>query len=207
VAAPVPWEGIGKELQSGRKGGIGSHRLVEVEMSPRLYGALTTPRGRFLLVAAGTVLILGVATGGYILGRELHYLNIVARDNTIQRLRSDIQKLSAEITDQNGNLAALQTKLTSVQAALAAIRPLQNTYNVNPNESVIVADGHLTIGLISSPTNERVNINVNGKQQSAAVGDVIHVAVDPSMNCEVRVQSFDMFKAVLNASCAEVKPH
>ena len=176
-------------------------------MSPRLYGALTTPRGRFLLVAAGTVLILGVATGGYILGRELHYLNIVARDNTIQRLRSDIQKLSAEITDQNGNLAALQTKLTSVQAALAAIMPSENTYHISPNQSMIVAGGHLTIGLISSPTNERVNINVNGKQQSAAVGDVIHVAVDPSMNCEVRVQSFDMFKAVLNASCAEVKPH
>ena len=67
----------------------GSNRLVEVEMSPRLYGALMTPRGRFLLVAAGTVLILGVAIGGYILGRVSAYHNLLARDNTIQQLRSE----------------------------------------------------------------------------------------------------------------------
>ncbi len=193
-------------MQSDRKGGIGSHRLVEVEMSPRLYAALMTRRGRFLLVAAGTVLILGVAIGGYIFGREIVYHDIVAHENTIQQLRSDVQKLLAEITDQNAQFAALQTKLASVQAALDASRPAQDTCEVSPRECVSVADGHLTIGLIGSPTNEGVNINVNGKQQSAAVGDVIHVAVDPSTTCQVRVQSFDMFKAVLAASCAAVKP-
>ena len=104
------------------------------------------------------------------------------------------------------NSCELQDKLTSVQAALQAIMPSENTYNISPNQSMIVAGGHLTIGLIGSPTNESVNININGKQQLAATGDVIHIALDPSTTCQVGVQSFDMFKAVLTASCAAVKP-
>jgi hypothetical protein len=84
--------------------------------------------------------------------------------------------------------------------------PSENTYNISPNQSIIVADGHLTVGLIGAPTNEGVNININGKQHSAAAGNVIDVALDPSMTCQVGVQSFDAFKAVLTASCATVKP-
>jgi hypothetical protein len=68
---------------------------------------------------------------------------------------------------------------------------------------MIVASGRLTIGLIGPPTNESINININGKQQSAATGDAIKFQLDPSTTCQVRVLSFDMFKAVLNASCTQ----
>ena len=99
----------------------------------------------------------------------------------------------------------MQNKLSTFEAALDEIIPSKNTYNIKPNQSMIVAAGRLTIGLIGAPTNESVNINVNGKQQSVASGDVISVTLDPPTTCQVRVQSFDMFKAVLNASCTQAQ--
>jgi hypothetical protein len=184
----------------------GFDRRIEVEMHPRLYSALMTRKGRVLLITAVAVLILGVAVGGHIYGRILANRNIMARDATIQLVRADSQKLKAEINDQAAKLTTLQDKLTKVQAALDAILPSENTYNIVPNQSLIVADGHLTVGLIGSPANQGVNININGKPQLAAAGDVINVALDPSTTCQVEIQSFDMFKAVLTASCAAAKP-
>jgi hypothetical protein len=92
-----------------------------------------------------------------------------------------------------------------VQAALDAMTPSRNTYNFSPNQSMILAEGRLTVGLVGPPTNERVNVNINGKQHSAGAGDVINFALDPSTACRVQVQRFDMFRATLNASCAEPK--
>ena len=176
------------------------------QKSPRLYGLLTARRGQFLLVVAIVVLMLGGAIGGYIFGLNLTYRDLAAAREQLQQLQPENQRLKKAIVDQNAKLVELQGKLTSVQAALHAIMPSENTYNISPNQSLIVAGGHLTIGLIGSPTNESVNININGKQQLAATGDVIHIALDPSTTCQVGVQSFDMFKAVLTASCAAAKP-
>ena len=64
----------------------------------------------------------------------------------------------------------------------------------------------MTIGLIGLPANDSVNVNINGKPQKMTTGDVVHVALDASTNCQVGVQSFDMFKALLTASCASAKP-
>ena len=99
----------------------------------------------------------------------------------------------------------MQNKLSTFEAALDEIIPAKNTYNVKPNQSMIVASGRLTVGLIGPPSNDSVNININGKQQTAAPGDVIKVTLDPSTVCQVRVQSFDMFRAVLNASCTQAQ--
>jgi hypothetical protein len=88
---------------------------------------------------------------------------------------------------------------------LDAINPSQNVYVLSPNETRIVADGHLTIGLVGSPGNESVTLNINGKQQAAFAGQPIAVAPDPSSNCTVTVQSFDMFKSAIVASCAAAK--
>jgi hypothetical protein len=173
---------------------------------PRLYVLLTARGGQFLLVLAIVVLAIAGAIGGYLFGLDLTHHDLAAARERIQQLQPENQRLKKAIVDQNAKLVELQTELTSVQAALRAIAPAENTYNISPNQSLIVAGGHLTIGLIGSPTNERVNINVNGKQQLAATGDVIHIALDPSTSCQVGVQSFDMFKAVLTASCAAVKP-
>lgn len=162
----------------------------------RLYRLLTAHRGRLLLIAA----ILG-GIGCYVIGLNVGHLDIAAARQAIQQLRADNQKLKTQISDQSATQVALQTKLSTTEAALEAIVPSKDTYNIKPNQSLIVAGGRLTIGLVGSPTNDSVNININGKQQSAATGDVINIALDPPMTCQVRVQSFDMFRVILGASC------
>ena len=173
---------------------------------PRLYVLLAGRGGPSLLIGVIAVLILGGTIGGFAYRGYMDMQDKSDSDHLVVQFRSENQGLKSQIVDQNAKFDELQDKLASVKAALLAIVPSENTYNINPNQSIIVAGGHLTIGLIGSPTNESVNININGKQQSAATGDVIHIALDPSTACQVGVQSFDMFKAVLTASCAAVKP-
>ncbi len=100
----------------------------------------------------------------------------------------------------------MQAKLDKVQAALDAIMPSQNTFNIQPNQSLIVGDGRLTVGMVGSPSNESVTLDINGKQQSVDAGQIVDVAPDSSTQCQVQVRSFDMFKAVLFASCTPAKP-
>jgi len=163
----------------------------------RLYRLLTAQRGRLLLIAA----ILG-GIGCYVIGLNVGHLDIAAARQAIQQLRADNQKLKTQISDQSATQVALQTKLSTTEAALEAIVPSKNTYNIKPNQSLILAGGRLTIGLVGPPTNDTVNININGKQQSVATGDVINIALDPPATCQVRIQSFDMFRVVFGASCA-----
>jgi hypothetical protein len=44
-------------------------------------------------------------------------------------------------------------------------------------------------------------LNVNGKQQPLTVGQTINVAPDPATQCQLSVQSFDVFKAT---ACRDV---
>jgi hypothetical protein len=152
-------------------------------------------RRRFLLVCV----ILAGAIAAYFAGLRLAYRDMADTKRLVEQLQSETQRLKTELGQQNAGFVALQAKSKSAQAALEEIMPSENTYKISPNQSVFVASGRLTIGLIGSPTNETVNININGKQQSAATGDVINIAIDPP--CKVRVQSFDMFKVVVTASC------
>jgi len=148
-------------------------------------------------------ILLGI--GSYVVGLNVGYLDIAGARQLIQQLRADNQKLKTQIADLNATQVALQNKLSTFEAALDEIIPSKNTYIIKPNQSMIVASGRLTIGMIGAPTNESVSINVNGKQQSVATGDVISITLDPRTTCQVRVQSFDMFKVVLNASCPQVQ--
>jgi hypothetical protein len=162
----------------------------------RLHRRFNARPGRWLFIIA---ILVGIAC--YVLGLNVGYLDIGSAQQTIQQLRSDNQKLKTQIADLTSTQVALQNKLMTFESALDEIIPSKNTYNIKPNQSMIVAGGRLTIGLVGPPTNQNVNINVNGKQQSVASGDVINVTLDPQTTCQVRVQSFDMFKAVVNASC------
>jgi len=163
----------------------------------RLYRLFT---GRWLFLIA---ILVGIVC--YVIGLNVGYLDIAGARQLIQQLRADNQKLKTEIADLNATQVALQNRLTTFEAALDEIIPSKNTYNIKPNQSMIVASGRLTVGLVGPPTNDSVNININGKQQAAATGDVIKVALDPSTMCQVRVQSFDMFRVVLNASCEKTQ--
>ena len=59
---------------------------------------------------------------------------------------------------------------------------------------------------MGSPANQNVTLNVNGKQHVAVAGDVITVALDESTTCQVTVQSFDPFKALIHATCSGKTP-
>jgi|HubBroStandDraft_4_1064222.scaffolds.fasta_scaffold186655_2 hypothetical protein len=173
-------------------------------MSTRQDGPVTAPRSRFR-TPAGVVLVLFIMVSGYFWGRQFNSRDIQQRDTAILQLQSDSQRLAADIADQSATLTALRTELSSTKATLDAIMPSLNVYNISPNQSLIAADGRLTIGMVGSPGNEGIDLNVNGKQQKVAAGDVVRVSPDPSTACQVQLQSFDMFKAVLVASCAPAK--
>ena len=163
-------------------------------------------RGRLLVVAVTACLMLGGAIVGYLLGRQLADRPLADATKLIQQLQPENQRLRTTVIDQNVKLTALQAKFTKVQAALEAIMPSKDTYKIFPNQSMIVGDGHLTIGLVGPPTNEFVNININGKQHSAVTGDIFKIMPDPATTCEVRVRGFDMFEVMFSASCAAAKP-
>jgi hypothetical protein len=168
---------------------------------------LLMPRGnRFLSVGASVLLMLGAAIGAFTYRGNLDYRDIIDSNQLVLQTRSENEEFKSQIADKDAQLAGLEAKFKSAQAALDAIMPSKNTYNITPNQSMIVGGGHLTIALVGPPKNEGINISINGKQQSVVAGQVISIALDPSMTCQVGVQSFDMFKAVLNASCATVKP-
>lgn len=159
-------------------------------------------RGRL----AAALLILLAAIGGYALGLNIEHRDLAASKQLVQQLQTESQNLKKQVNDQSVALTALQAKFAGMQTAMDEMKPEQNTYNIKPNQSLIVGGGRLTIGLIGSPANDSINVNINGKRQTAAPGDVIKVAVDPTTTCEVAVQSFDMFKAVVTASCGAAKP-
>ncbi len=152
----------------------------------------------------GLVLIVGLI--GQIIGRELNRRNLLDRDEMIQRLREERGELNAELGGRNDRLIAVQTKLNEVQAKLDEIMPSENIYVFRPNQSFILGDGRVTVGLMGSPTNDNVTINVNGKQHVAVAGDVITVALDVATTCQVTVQSFDPFKALLQTTCSDKAP-
>jgi hypothetical protein len=173
-------------------------------MSTRQNGPVTAPRSRFR-TPAGIVLILFIMVSGYFWGRQFNARDIAQRDAAILQMQSDSQRLAADIADQNATLTALRAELSSTKATLDAITPSLNVYDIIPNQSLIVADGRLTVGMVGSPGNDGINLNVNGKQQKVAAGDVVRISPDPSTACQVQLQSFDMFKAVLVASCGPTK--
>lgn len=183
-----------------------SARPRAVRMFPRLFGALFGPSGSLRLIVLLVLLALGVAIGGHMYGRRLAASDLVERDTTIQLLRSEGEKLETRYSDQIAQLAALQAKLTNTRAALDAIMPSENTYHINANQSLTVGDGHLTLGLIGPPTNENIVLNINGKQQSLAAGDMLRITPSSSTVCQVHIRSFDMFKAVVYAACETAEP-
>lgn len=160
---------------------------------------------RLVIVAACVLAILCILIGGHLYGRYLSARDLGGRDNAIEQLRAQSQKLKRQLDEKSAQATELDAKLKKVQASLNAIMPSQNTFNIEPNQSLVVGDGHLTVGLVGAPGNESVTLNINGKQQPVGAGQIINVAPDSSTNCQVQVQSFDMFKAVLVASCTGAK--
>lgn len=177
-------------------------RPVESDLSSRAAWRLLTRRRRVYILLIETLLILGVALIGHITGRELARRQLAQREQTIQQLREERQQVSAELNRRADRILTLQTRLNHVQGVLDEIVPSENIYVMRPNQSLVVAGGRVIVGLVGSPSNEGVNINVNGKTMFARAGNLIPVDLDDGRSCQVTVQSFDMFKVVLHATCA-----
>lgn len=179
--------------------------------SSRAAGSGNPPRRRvtdnntLVIVAACVISIACILIFGHLYGRWLSARDLGGRDNAIEQLRAETQKTKRQLDEMSAKATQLQVKLEQTQAALNVIMPAKNTYNINPNQSLVVGDGHLTVGLVGSPANEGVTLSINGNAQTVAAGQVVDVAPDASTACHVQVQSFDVFKAVLVASCGGAK--
>ncbi|MFN3350499.1 hypothetical protein [Pseudorhodoplanes sp.] len=175
--------------------------LADGDLSSRAAWRLLTRRRRVYILLIETLLILGVALIGHITGRELARRQIEQRELTVQQLREERQQLNAELNQRADRILTLQTRLNHVQGVLDEIVPSDNIYVMRPNQSLIVAGGRVTVGLVGTPSIQGVNINVNGKQVLVNAGDVIKVTEDNRV-CQVTVQSFDMFRVIVHATCA-----
>ena len=162
--------------------------------------------GNRLVIAVAFVLTsLGILIGGHLYGRYLASFNSPGFDNTITGLISQGQREKRKSDSLGAEITAMETKLENAQAALDSIMPAPNTYTIKPNQALIVGNGHLMLGLVGTPGNEAIMLNVNGKQQPLAAGQTINVAPDPATQCQLSVQSFDVFKATLVPACSGPK--
>jgi hypothetical protein len=155
-------------------------------------------RGRRLLTI---VVILAVIVGAYVIGLEMARRDLADAKQLVQQLQTESQKLKDQIVEQNTKIIELQGTVGQLKTKLNELMPTKDTYQIVANQSLIVANGRLTVGLIGTPTNQGITVNINGKQQMAVSGDVIEVALNPTTTCHVRVQAFDMFTALVTATC------
>lgn len=155
-------------------------------------------RRRGLLIV---ILILAAIIGAYVLGLQMSFRELANSKQLVLQLQAESQKYRDQTTLQKTKVLSLQTTAARLAATLNELMPSKDTYQIAANQSLIVANGRLTVGLVGAPTNQGITININGKQQFAASGDVIETAADASTTCHVRVQAFDMFKALITATC------
>jgi hypothetical protein len=152
------------------------------------------------------LIILLIGIGGYALGLNMARREIADSKALVQQLQTESQKIKKDAAALAATNTQLEAKFDSLQNAMNQMKPSKDTYNLKPNQSIVVGDGRLTLGLIGSPDNDSIKINVNGKAETAAPGTVIKVSPDGSTACQVAVQSFDMFGATVTASCNPPKP-
>jgi hypothetical protein len=174
---------------------------------PRAWTALLRQNDLGTIVACLAV-ILAVGFVSFILGVNTGDREVAGFKGAMLRLQDDNQKLTADNQRLQAKLVDLQAKLAKAQAALNSIMPSADTYQIGQNNSVKLADGRLTIGLVGTPGNNSIDLNVNGKQYSGFAGTVINIPVDPSTNCRLEILSFDVLSSqvTVNATCTTAKP-
>ena len=155
-------------------------------------------RGRRLI---SLVLLLVVIVGAYVIGLETSRRDLADSKQLIQQLQSESQRLKNQIVEQQSQIIGLQSTVSLMRDTLNRIMPSENTYELRANQSLITLNGRITIGLVGSPTNQSITVNINGKQQTVAPGDVVDVPPD----CKVRIQNFDMFTAIVTTTCGSDK--
>jgi len=172
---------------------------------PDRSGVSPERRARLLVVLASVLLLIASSAAGYFFGRDLAKRPLEDAQQLIHQLQPQVQKLKKQIDEQSSTLISVQTKLKRVETELSRLKPAKNTYVINSNQSLIIDDGKLTIGVVGPPIINGVTLNINGKQHHAVTGDVFAVTPDPQTKCSIKVQSFDMFQVNINAVCSKAK--
>ena len=134
--------------------------------------------------------------------------NLSGLHGQLSGLQKQLEKISQ--SNQSETIAKLTADLKAAQDKIREMMPSPgnpNTYNIKTNQSLIVEDGRLQIGLVGSPRQESVVLNLNGEQKLVATGDIINTALDSSTNCRISVISIDILNAtaVVYATCAAKK--
>ena len=178
-----------------------SDRSVPRSPRPSRFGI--APRYRFSLTV---LVILVIAWGCYTLGRHSGTHEVADYRKVNAQLRSENSQLITDKGEQASQITSLKNQLKSVQDQLGEFFLQTRNHQINANESKLVSIGQMIIGLIGTPRNESVDLNINGKQQSAAAGFVTDVEF-PTI-CRIEVISFDVLKssAAVRTTCTAVKP-
>jgi hypothetical protein len=156
----------------------------------------------------GILLLLALAITSYTLGRHSADDAVDYHRTLNTKLDGEIGQLRLDNTKKTARIADLQAQIDGIKKKIAALMPPpENTYHIDANRSLTVAGGLLTVGLIGTPGNDSVNLNINSNQYTAAAGQTINVSPDPSTHCRIEVVSFDILQsmAIVSATCDAVK--
>ena len=150
---------------------------------------------------ATIAMIIAVGLGSFLFGIYISSRDLADTRVLVQQLQVDAQKSKQAMIASTVAATALQAKTDKLVADLEAIRPAKDTYNFLPNQSLTLANGLLEVGLVGSPSNSGIVLNINGVRKQLSSGDVVQVGIDAKTNCRVTLQSFDLFNAVVHATC------
>src|SRR5471032_2795669 len=116
-------------------------RTMEAGPSVQSPGFLGTAGGRLAAASACVVLILCGAIGSYFLARSSSDAEVKSANLKIVELQNENQRLNADNNSRLVAIADLQSQIKSAQSKLAAIMPVENTYIVSPNQSIVIGGG------------------------------------------------------------------
>jgi hypothetical protein len=151
-------------------------------------------------ILVGVLMAILGTVGGFVSRGVVDRRDVADSGSLVVQSRAENRDLKAQLATLNVQIAVLKSQLATAQDALNTILPSENTYALTPNKSVAIAGGRLNLALVGSPTNEEINLNINGKRYSVPAGEELKIA-EASTECDVRVRSFDMFKALITATC------
>ncbi|MGB8632539.1 MAG: hypothetical protein WCD69_24720 [Xanthobacteraceae bacterium] len=115
---------------------------------------LSRADNRLVIAVAFVIMCLGILIGGHLYGRYLGSFVGPGLDSTITELRNQAQKEKRKNDSLSAELTAMGDKLKGAQIALDSIMPSPNTYTIYPNQTLIVGDGHLPVGMVGAPGND-----------------------------------------------------
>ena len=191
--------------------------MAETTASDRPGPASSQPAGlpmtrrRWSELTGVLVLMLALGfVGGYSLGRHWDYQDVAKwRDDDI-KLGHENSQLTMMIKDQKAAIDKLTAQLKTAQDDLEQGFQPTRQIKLDPNQAMRLSIGAFSVGLANALGNTSVNLNINGKQQEIAPGDVVNL----TFNCQVELQSFSVVgssdtansSATVNTNCSAPSP-